>query len=58
MISGVLILLSGAGLVTVLVKIKNDRILDIAESDLDEDVDQALIDQATPPKGQIWDAAE
>jgi len=58
MISAVLILLLGAGLVAVFVKVKNDRFLDIAESDLDDDLDPKLVDLALAPKVQDWDAAQ
>jgi len=57
MISAVLILLFMGGLVAVLVKVKNDRFLEIAESDLDDDLDPELVDEALAPKDQIWDAA-
>lgn len=58
MISAVLILLFLAGLVVVYVKVKNDRFLDIAESDLDDDLDPKLVDAALAPKAQDWDAAQ
>jgi hypothetical protein len=58
MISAVLILLFMAALVTVFVKVKNDRTLDIAESDLDDDMDPELVDAALAPKAENWDAAQ
>jgi len=57
MLFAVLILVVGFALVGVYVKVKNDRFLDIVNSDLDDDLDPDLVDQALAPQGQTWDAA-
>lgn len=58
MIAAVLMVLFFALLVGAYVKVRNDRFLDIAESDLDDDLDPELVDAALAPTGQDWDAAQ
>jgi hypothetical protein len=57
MFAGLLVLF-GFALIAAYLKVKTDRYQEIADSDLDDDLDPDLVDQALAPKAQDWDAAQ